>query len=320
MAVLPTKRIKTSGIRQGFYFARKRFMPAQVLAALCLSVLLFSCATTRRSPYTFFTDEKDSFIPATFDWKPVADGASYFCYENKAFPLRYHCVKIDLSSEKIQISAFPASESDFKYKDGSRTRFFTGKRTGKFAGNSGADIAINASPFAGKNGKWDTIAHITRTRQLVGIHKVNGLELSPPVSLYCALLLQKSEKGFKGSIIDSQTPEALAEADFAFGGFWTILRDGEKTGTFIHNHDSRTACGLSQDGSTLYLLIVEGEAFGMSEGLSYPECAQILAAMGADDAMEFDGGGSSSLFIGGKNMLAYPSLRINANSIGFSFE
>ena len=58
----------------------------------------------------------------------------------------------------------------------------------------------------------------------------------------------------------------------------------------------------------------------MSEGLSYPECARVLAAMGADDAMEFDGGGSSSLFIGGKNMLAYPSLRINANSIGFSFK
>ncbi len=320
MDVLPTKRIKTSGIGQGFYFARILSAGTRFFAVLCLTALLFSCASTRRAPYTFFTEEKNAYIPVQFGWKAVYEGAEYFCYQNKEFPLRYHCLRINLKADNLQISAFPATEADFTHKKGERTKFFTGKRTGKFAKTAGADIAINASPFAGKNGKWDFLAHITSTRQLVGIHTVAGRELSPPVSSYCALILRKTGQGWKGEIIDSQTPESLADAYFAFGGFWTILRDGQKQGPFINNHDSRTACGLSQDGHTLYLLIVEGEAISMSEGLSYPECADLLAAMGADDAMEFDGGGSSSLFIGGKNMLSYPSIRINANSIGFSFK
>ena len=313
MDVLLTKRVKTSGTRQGFYFVR----------ALILSVFIllsFSCASTRRAPYTYVAEEQAVYLPEQFNWKPVYTGVDYFCYENKAFPVRYHCVKIDLHTEGLQIIAFPADESDYKHKNGERTPFFTGKRTGSFARKSGAEIVINTSPFAGKNGKWDTYAHISSTRKIVGIHIVNGVELSPPHASYSALIFKKADDGWKAEIIDSQTSQDVEGADFAFGGFWTTLRDGEKKGKFAPIHDSRTACGITKDGSTLFLLIVEGEFLSMSEGLSYPECTDIFLAMGADDAMQFDGGGSSSLFIGGKNMLSYPSARINAGSIGFSLK
>ena len=320
MDVLPTKRIKTSGFRQGFYFFHSISQPARLLTLLFLVTLLFSCASTRRAPYTYFSTEKDACIPPRFAWKAVYDGADYFCYENREFPLRYHCIRINLKAEGLRISTFPASESDFTHKKNQSDRFFTGKRTGTFAKESGAEIAINASPFAGKSGKLNFIARLSSTRQLVGVHIADGRELSPPLSKYCALLFRKAAHGWKAEIIDSQTEAALADADFAFGGFWTVLRDGKLQGNFINKRDSRTACGLDQKGSTLYILVVEGEKPGMSGGLSYTECARILAAMGADDAMEFDGGRSSSLFIGGKNMLSRPASRINANSIGFSFK
>ena len=310
--VLLTKRTQTSGTRQGFYFFTALLLTAFIF-------LLFSCASTRRAPYTYSEESKTSFIPEHFDWKPIYDGADYFCYENKAFPVRYHCVRIDLTTPGLTLHVFPDSDSDYRQKDGERTRFFKGKRTGKFAGETGADIAINTSLFAGKSGKWDTIAHVTSTRQIVGIHIVRGTRFSEPNERYAALLLNNADGRWYASILDTQAAPELATAEYALCGFWTILRDGEKVGSFLHIHDSRTACGISKDGNTLYLLIVEGEFLSMSDGLSYPECADVFLAMGADDAMQFDGGGSSSLFIGGKNMLSYPNARINAVSIGFSF-
>lgn len=313
MDALLTKRAQTSGTRQGFYFWRA------VLLLFCIG-LLFSCASTRRAPYTYVDNEKDVYIPARFDWKPVCTGADYFCYENKRFPLRYHCVRIDLAAPELELVVFPSKDSDYKTEHGERSKFFKGKRTGAFAKESGADITINSSVFAGKSGKWDMIAHVTSTRQIIGIHVVDGKIFSPPNERYCALLLSKSDGKWSASIIDRQTDSVASDAQYAFGGFWTILRDGEKTGSFINNHDSRTACGISADGRFLFLLIVEGEKLSMSGGLSYPECADVFRAMGADDAMQFDGGGSSSLFIGGKNMLSYPNTRINAASIGFSFK
>ena len=308
-----TKRTKTSGMAQGFYFFRALFLSFFVF-------LLVSCASTRREPYTFFENAPQHYIPAQFDWKRVCDGADYFCYENKGFPLRYHCVRIDLTTPGLELRVFPAQDADYKTEHGERSQFFKGKRTGAFAKESGADIAINTSTFAGKSGKWDAIAHITSTRQIVGIHIVDGKQFSPPVERYCALLLSKSDERWYATIIDKQTDSAAAAAQYAFCGFWTILRNGEKIDSFVQNHDSRTACGISKDEQYLFLLVVEGEKLSMSEGLSYPECADIFLAMGADDAMQFDGGGSSSLFIGGKNMLSYPNARINAASLGFSFK
>ena len=70
----------------------------------------------------------------------------------------------------------------------------------------------------------------------------------------------------------------------------------------------------------LYLLVVEGERRFKSEGLSFSQCADIMILLGANDAMEMDGGGSSSLFINQKNVLGYPALRVNAAYMGVKRE
>ena len=72
----------------------------------------------------------------------------------------------------------------------------------------------------------------------------------------------------------------------------------------------------SADGKTLYLLSVEKGFF--KRGLSYPECAEILLALGADDAIEFDGGSSTSLFMDGMIDIS-ESPRKNAAYMGLTF-
>ena len=312
-------RQKASGAVRRFFVCRAthpaHIQPLTLAAALLCACFVLSCATTPPS-----TPTAESYIPSAFDWQPICDGAAYTVHESASVPVRYHCVKIDLTAPGLAITAFPASERDFLQKNGTRTQYFIGRRTGAFARHSGATVAINTSPFAGKNGKWDVYAHVTRTRQIVGTHIVAGAELAAPNSRYCALVLTRSGGGFLAHIADSQSEEALSRADYAFGGFWTILRAGAVLPFAAETHDSRTACGISGDGRTLYLLAVEGERKRHSAGLSYPECALVFKALGAESAMEFDGGGSTSLFINGRNVLSYPALRTNAASIGFTFK
>ncbi|MCR5607256.1 MAG: phosphodiester glycosidase family protein, partial [Treponema sp.] len=131
----------------------------------------------------------------------------------------------------------------------------------------------------------------------------------------------KQEKGYKGEVVIHQ--DNIAEkGSYIIGGFFTILKDGElfdSTGkNFSYtSHDSRTAAAFSKDGTTLYILVVEGEKKNISKGLSYPECAKLFKAAGGYSAIEFDGGSSSAIFLHNKNMLSYNTLRNTASCIGF---
>ena len=62
----------------------------------------------------------------------------------------------------------------------------------------------------------------------------------------------------------------------------------------------RTALGLKKDG-TILLLVVDGRSKA-SAGLTLYELAQYLKKLGAYDALNFDGGGSSEMVIKGKVM------------------
>jgi hypothetical protein len=57
----------------------------------------------------------------------------------------------------------------------------------------------------------------------------------------------------------------------------------------------RTAVGLDRSGNTLILIVVDGRQPGYSDGATLHELAEILAAHGAHDAINLDGGGSSTL-------------------------
>ncbi|MGH8791972.1 MAG: phosphodiester glycosidase family protein, partial [Stackebrandtia sp.] len=56
----------------------------------------------------------------------------------------------------------------------------------------------------------------------------------------------------------------------------------------------RTAAGYSEDGNTLYLAVVDGRS-GSSVGATYKTLVDIMTGFGAQDVVNFDGGGSSVL-------------------------
>ena len=58
----------------------------------------------------------------------------------------------------------------------------------------------------------------------------------------------------------------------------------------------RTAIGLKPDG-TVVMLVADGRHRGEAEGLSLPELTRILHWIGCCDAVNLDGGGSSTMYI-----------------------
>lgn len=83
----------------------------------------------------------------------------------------------------------------------------------------------------------------------------------------------------------------------AISGRVTLIKEG-----IIENQPSavvepRTAIGVSQDGLKVYMLAVDGRKFHYSNGMKYEDLAKVLKALGAYNAINLDGGGSTTFFI-----------------------
>ena len=68
--------------------------------------------------------------------------------------------------------------------------------------------------------------------------------------------------------------------------------------TFVTKRHPRTAVGIRPDGTTL-LFVVDGRT-KESEGMSLDELTNTLRWLGCEDALNMDGGGSTTLYIQGK--------------------
>ena len=306
---------------------RKFFIPF----LFCIVFLFAGCVSLSR-PHFSAEDEAaryplTKYIPESFDWSELCPGIYRCDFSNPDFPVIYHAVKIDLTLQGLELVCFPnqstVAEAGGK-ADGEVTQpfIYKGIRTQKFARLYDCTVAVNLSPFAGKNGKWDLPAKLGSVRQVVGLHVADGLMISKAVSRYAALYFKREEgsegrAGWRASIEKNQSEKTAAGSDFAFGGFYVVLENGNVEEGFLRNHDSRTGAGISEDGRTLFLLVVEGENPAKSQGLSYPQCGEIFKAMGCSDALEMDGGGSSELCINGSSVLSYSNFRTQANSLGF---
>ncbi len=87
----------------------------------------------------------------------------------------------------------------------------------------------------------------------------------------------------------------------AVGGRHIILKDGKVhqiayDDDFGYTRHPRTAVGYDADGR-LYLLVVDGRQPTVSNGASLTDLAIIMKSLGATDALNLDGGGSSTFIL-----------------------
>jgi Phosphodiester glycosidase len=74
---------------------------------------------------------------------------------------------------------------------------------------------------------------------------------------------------------------------------------------FVASRHPRTLAGVKRDG-TLLLVTVDGRRPGWSAGVTLPEAARVMRSLGARNALNLDGGGSSGMVVRGE-LVSRPS-------------
>ena len=90
-----------------------------------------------------------------------------------------------------------------------------------------------------------------------------------------------------------------------------LLKNGEQLDQSgntmpVANMEPRTAIGVSQDGKEVYLMVVDGRNFYYSNGADLLDLMNLMSACGASDALNLDGGGSSTLWTAQEGVLNHP--------------
>ena len=98
----------------------------------------------------------------------------------------------------------------------------------------------------------------------------------------------------------SEYNQAKTDIQEAIGGRQALLRGGSTVSFSDGTQHPRTAVGTSADGKKTWILVVDGrdELYGTgSFSVSYEVLARILKGAGASDAINLDGGGSSTFVV-----------------------
>jgi hypothetical protein len=99
------------------------------------------------------------------------------------------------------------------------------------------------------------------------------------------------------------TPAAASARKVPPGGYNVIsgrtdaLLAGAAVTADLRNRQPRTAMAINENGTRLYLLVVDGRQPGYSMGLTRADVAAVLKAFGAHNGMLCDEGGSSCIFL-----------------------
>ncbi|MFV0503794.1 MAG: phosphodiester glycosidase family protein [Lachnospirales bacterium] len=132
-----------------------------------------------------------------------------------------------------------------------------------------------------------------------------GETVEVPENGYVVLMNEKSAKDTEHHFSVGQKAELNVSANInieeiknTIGGAGQILKNGAiiyDTGDNVKGTHPRTAIGISEDNSKVYLVVVDGR--GQSKGASHEEMGKILSDLGAYNGMHLDGGGSSAMAV-----------------------
>ena len=216
-------------------------------------------------------------------------------------PMCIQAVRIDLQTPGLRMATFEPAENAGQPMPGFPDKVIRTKRekVGDFLlrcrkpvkeGGRGLNmvLAVNACPWS----PWQmpfNHPYADNTGLLVS----EGKLVSPNTGRPGLVVTKSGQVEFRS--FPKDTKVSIDDMQLCICGFSEILRDGKilpKDGGDCH---PRTVFGLTSDHRWLYLLIIDGRQKGYSEGANLHECAQIVQQLGASEALNMDGGGSSTL-------------------------
>jgi hypothetical protein len=204
---------------------------------------------------------------------------------DSAIPARIHLLRIDLTSAELAVYATKESDS--------------GLKTSELSDLLNAQVAINGGPF-----------------QVFGF-RPRGLAMGDSTAWtmtgdtpdMAVLQFRRSGERTVATIVPPETQVDTSSlpngTEGVISGRPLLIRNGNvetfdcnDTLAFPCTRGPRTAVGISADGNTMWLVVVNGWQ-AASLGLTASEVAQFLRARGAFNSLAFDGGASSTMVING---------------------
>lgn len=214
-----------------------------------------------------------------------------------AGPVRGWIVEIDLRDPRVEVVVTRPRSS--VSADGGAAEAVP-LPTDEWARQEGLVLAVNAGFFGSDRGGLD----------VKGLSMSDGTIVSPlrdhegrgdPALLFRAdgtAAVTLARPADLAGVVDAVAGIGGGERDATPGTL--LVDDGVNLGTTARvepaNRHPRTGAGVTRDGGRLIVAIVDGRQPEWSVGVTLPELADILLDAGAYDAVNLDGGGSTSLY------------------------
>jgi len=249
------------------------------------------------------------------DAKPLAAGIKIKSFKyTKPRKLSVHAVKVDLSNKDIYLvtNSRPAQWGEPMPHPKTMKIATLRRRVWDFVSDKrkaghNVRVAVNASPW----GPWNDpqVRHLFAANMGVLVSDGEQLAGVPAHKKSVPSLIVRND----GSVdmMEYKKGDKVTGLKLAVSGFSFILRNGKlalKPDKPLH---PRTFYGLSQDKRFLYLVVVDGRQKGFSEGMTCYEGGQFMKYLGAYNAINMDGGGSTTLVTssskGKKKLINSPS-------------
>ncbi len=214
---------------------------------------------------------------------------------DKSIPWEIDIIEVDIASPEIEVVSIDAINESRREK------------VIDLAKRSRAIAAINAGFFNMKTGASSSHFELDDV-----MHAVNHPDAPPRSTMG---LTDGESQSAVMSILDSKGKPLFNEDGWkhvahAIGGGPGLIRDGKHTvmnnfegfgkEDFVEKRHPRTAVGFNSRTKRMFWVTVDGRQPGWSEGMSLIELTQLMSDLGCDNAMNFDGGGSSTCVVNGK--------------------
>lgn len=218
-------------------------------------------------------------------WTPIFKGIDHATGQKTKDEADNHveqvnAIRVDLQSPGISFYSTPHTGS-------SET---TRQTTRQFIAEHHLQVAVNANFFVASGSYYSP-----GTANLSGLAISNGQIVSPAGDGYIRALTITS--GNVASLVTADAGFDTTGIQTAVAGSVIVLNDGQIT-PFAPEYLTlapRTGMGLSADNRYLYIVTIDGRHSGVSEGGTFNDLGRWLKGFGADDGVNFDGGGSTTL-------------------------
>ena len=262
-------------------------------------------------------------VPSNLEWKTLYNGIEHVHFTIQEPLLNVNVLRIDATNPNLVFHTTPRSKNWVADENETDRRTLPDSVV-----EENMIVAVNANFYRPFNAETRVSRGPADNKGLV---VSNGVLVSPTLDGF-ASFIQNKDRTVEIRTVHSE--DSLDNIQTAVSGHNTVLKNGKcpiidlvESQPYLKERHPRTLVGISQDKKYVYLVTIDGRQPEFSVGTSMLESAEILRQLGAYDAVNLDGGGSTTMVCrdesGKPVVLNRPvglgpanTLRHNANALG----